>query len=87
MPEQVAEGLDPEVRGQRRVGQHQVQRVHGELGDEALEAPFAADDLDAVGRAQGRLEQVVNDEFGQRIGDADHELGAPRSLLAAQYVE
>ncbi|MCY1364430.1 hypothetical protein D9M69_512310 [compost metagenome] len=67
--------LEVGIGGRGPVGQHHVEPVQGEVGQQVVEVVFVAH------QAQARLferrgQQLAHGELGQAVGDADHEAHA-----------
>jgi len=65
-------GADPGAEG--AVGQHQIQLLARELAEEVLDRPIlSANEVDRLGELERRLKQLLHQNLGQRVRDADGE--------------
>lgn len=80
----MAEGADAHRRAQRGVGQHQIDPVQGQFGQQAVGFVLAADHLYPFGQGQGRLQQAVGDQFGHHVGDTHRQAQGPADGSVAQ---
>jgi hypothetical protein len=69
----VAVGPHLDRRRGRGVGEDQVEGVGRELRDQALRPLVHAVELDGLGKAEGRLEDLVGDQLGHDHRDAHRE--------------
>lgn len=69
--ELVIERSNVVATGGRFVGQYNIQSVRGELGDQIIQFPLPADDLSGASQTENGSQDLVGDEFGQRIGHTD----------------
>ncbi len=84
LAQQVVVGAHAEVARDRAVGDDQVEPMHRQVGDQAVEAPFAADQLDGFFELERRLHQVEGDQLGDRVGAADAVGGGGEGVVAHQ---
>ena len=82
----MAEGLDLDRRRDRRIGDHEIERVRREIGEQPLWRAVAADDVHRLRQPHRRLEQPVRDDLGDFIGDADLEAHRPAGRPILQRV-
>ena len=73
----MTEGIHAQARWQGRVRQDQVQPVHSQLGQQAVELPFLADHLEGLIPLQGGLQQMAGHHLGHGIRNADPQLQRP----------
>ncbi|MNE34662.1 hypothetical protein D3C80_1283930 [compost metagenome] len=67
----LAVALDVQVAGHGAVGDHQVQALDRQVGQQAFEFVFAAAQAQGVFHVHGRCQQAVDDGLGHHIGDPD----------------
>jgi hypothetical protein len=73
LAQQVVVGADAHGGRQRRVGENQVEAVHGELGEQAVGAVVLEDQADRLVQPQGGLQQPVGHQLGKGVHDADRQ--------------
>ena len=73
LAEQVAVGLHVDGGRHRRVGEHQVDLVQGEGGEQRFGPGLPADHADRDRQLQRRRQQAVGDLLAEHVGDADDE--------------
>jgi hypothetical protein len=73
LAQQMAEAAHRDARGDRSIGDHQVERVEGEVGEEPAARSLPAHEMHRLPQPENRLEQPVGHELRNRIGDADGE--------------
>jgi hypothetical protein len=81
--EQVAERADADRGAHGRIGNHDIEVVHGELGEQALGFVLATHEMHGLGMRQRRLEDAPRDELRHDIGDAHHETERPADWTTA----
>ncbi len=72
----VALGAHPGRARQRRIGDDQVELMQGELRQQAVEPPLAADQVHVLAHAQHRRQQLEGHRFGHGVGHPHAELDA-----------
>ena len=87
LAEQVAVGLHVDRGRHRRVGEHQVDLVQGEGGEQRLGPRLAADHPDRRRQLQRRRQQAIGDLLAEHVGDADDEAHRPPGGAALHGVE
>ncbi len=81
----VVVGVHAERRRQGCVRQDQVQPVHRQLGQQAVELALATDDLEGLLALQGGLQQVAGHHLGNGVGDAHAQLERARRALGLAH--
>ncbi len=76
-----------EVVGHRAVGDHHVEAVHRQVGQQGRQPSFATDQADRLGEAEGWLDQPVGHHLRHRVGDADAKRHALRCCIVTNGVE
>ena len=69
------------VGGCGPVGQHHVEPVQGQVGQQVVKLVFVAEQAQ-VGVLHGRGQQVAHRQLGQAVGNAHHQ---PHTGLAARF--
>jgi hypothetical protein len=72
---------------QRPVGDHHVEAMYGEIGEQWRQAAFTTDQPHRFRQSQGRFDEAMGDRLGNRIGDADGEQQALPCRLVARHLE
>ena len=69
--EGMAEHLQVAAVRRRAIGQHHVEAMQGEFGEEGVELAFAADQAHLLRQVEHRFHQAKSDQLGQCVGNAD----------------
>ncbi|MNS41136.1 hypothetical protein D3C72_734810 [compost metagenome] len=69
--ELLAVAFDVQVRRHRAVGDHQVQTLDRQVGQQTFKLVFAARNAQRLTQFHGRRDQAVDDGFGHHVGHAD----------------
>jgi hypothetical protein len=79
----VAERAHVQPGRERRIRQHHVDFVHGEIRREPVQSAFPADDADRVGHAQRRFDELLRGFLRNHVVDAYHQ--AQRAIRRAMF--
>ena len=63
--------LDLGAGRHRPVGEHHIEPVHGEIGEQGLQTSFLADEAHGLGQFEHRRQQAVRDELRDDVCNAD----------------
>jgi hypothetical protein len=76
--EEMVERVGSDPGTERTIREHQIQLLTGELAQEVFHHPvLAADQVDRLFDLERRLDQLLRENPGQRVGDADGETQRP----------
>jgi hypothetical protein len=82
--QRMAENLEVAAMRRRPVGQHHVQPVQGEFGEQGVEFAFAADQAYLLRQVEDDFHEAEGDQLGQRVRDADRETQGVAGVAFAQ---
>src|SRR5215471_16959333 len=69
--------FDLHVWTDRRIGQHEIQLMHGKFGEQTFWFIFSTNDMYGFGQAQSRFQNTIGDKFGNNVSDPNKKTYGP----------